>query len=48
VHRDGKRLAIAVLSNETPGTGGGFDAIEGVTARLLAKAPPRSGGWVVP
>jgi hypothetical protein len=48
VHRAGERLAIAVLSNETPGTGGGFDAIEGVTARLLAKAPPRSGGWVVP
>jgi hypothetical protein len=48
VHRDGERLAIAVLSNETPGTGGGFDAIEGVTARLLAKAPPRRGGWVVP
>jgi beta-lactamase class A len=48
VHRDGERLAIAVLSNETPGAGGGFDAIEGVAARLLAKAPPRRGGWVVP
>ena len=48
VHRDGERLAIAVLSNETPGTGGGFAAIEGITARLLAKAPPRRGGWVVP
>jgi hypothetical protein len=48
VHRGGERLAIAVLSNEAPGTGGGFDAVEGVTARLLAKAPPRRGGWVVP
>jgi hypothetical protein len=48
VHRDGERLAIAVLSNETPGRGGGFDAIEGVAERLLAKPPPRRSGWVVP
>jgi hypothetical protein len=48
VHRSGERLAIAVLSNETPGAGAGFDAVEGITQRLLAKAPPRRWGWVVP
>jgi beta-lactamase class A len=47
VHRGGERLALAVLTNEAPGTGGGYTAIEGVTDRLLAE-PPRSGGWPVP
>jgi beta-lactamase class A len=47
VHRGGERLAIAVLTNEAPGTGGGYTAIEGVTGRLLAE-PPRAGGWPVP
>ena len=47
VHRSGQRLALAVLSNEAPGEGGGFSAIEGVTERLLAK-PPRFRRWPVP
>jgi hypothetical protein len=47
-HRHGERIAIAVLSNEIPGEGGGFDAIEGVAGRLLAKPPPRRGGWPAP
>lgn len=47
-HRGGLRLGLAVLSNEVPGTGGGYSAIEGVTARLLAEPPPRSAGWPIP
>lgn len=45
VHRGGERLALAVLTDEAPGDGGGFAAIEGVTERLLAKPPPRRKGW---
>jgi hypothetical protein len=48
VHRRGERLALAVLSNEAPGSGAGFDAIEGVAERLLAEPPPRRGGWLAP
>jgi hypothetical protein len=48
VHRGGERLAVAVLSEEPPGTGAGFEAIEGVAKRLLAKPPPRRGAWPVP
>ena len=48
VHRSGERLALAVLTEEPPGTGAGFDAIEGVARRLLAKPPPRRSGWPVP
>jgi beta-lactamase class A len=48
VHRNGQRLALAVLSNEAPGTGGGFTAIEGVTSRLLAEAPVGPPEWPVP
>jgi hypothetical protein len=48
VHRGGERLALAVLSDEPPGDGAGFEAIEGVTQRLLAKPPPHRGGWPVP
>jgi beta-lactamase class A len=47
VHRTGQRLGLAVLSNEAPGEGGGFSAIEGITERLLAK-PPRLGRWPTP
>jgi len=47
VHRSGQRLAVAVLSNEAPGTGAGFSAIEGVTERLLTK-PPRLRRWPAP
>jgi beta-lactamase class A len=47
VHRSGQRLGLAVLSNEAPGEGGGFSAIEGITERLLAK-PPRFGRWSAP
>jgi len=48
VHRNGGRLGLAVLSEEPPGTGAGFDAIEGVAARLLATPPPHRGGWIAP
>lgn len=47
VHRNGQRLALAVLTNEAPGEGGGFSAIEGVTERLLSK-PPRLRRWPAP
>ena len=48
VHRGGERLALAVLSDEPPGDGGGYEAIEGVTERLLAKPPPWRRGWPAP
>jgi Beta-lactamase enzyme family len=48
VHRHGVRLALAVLTDEPPGAGAGFDAIEGVAERLLAEPPPRRGGWIAP
>jgi hypothetical protein len=47
VHPRGQRLGLAVLSNEAPGEGGGFSAIEGITERLLAK-PPRFRRWPAP
>jgi beta-lactamase class A len=47
-HRHGQRLAIAVLTDEAPWTGGGITAIEGVASRLLAEPPPRRDGWPVP
>jgi Beta-lactamase enzyme family len=48
VHRGGERVALAVLTDETPGDATGFGAIEGVTARLLAKPPPNRRGWLAP
>jgi Beta-lactamase enzyme family len=48
VHRGGERVALAVLSDETPGDATGYAAIEGVTERLLAKPPPNRSGWVAP
>jgi beta-lactamase class A len=45
-HRRGQRLAITVLTDEAPGAG--FDAIEGVTRRLLSDPPPRRDGWPAP
>jgi beta-lactamase class A len=47
-HRGGERLALAVLTEEPPGTGAGFSAIEGVTERLLARPPPYRHGWLAP
>jgi hypothetical protein len=47
-HRGGQRLALAVLSNEAPGTGGGFTVIGGIAGRLLEQPPPRAAGWPVP
>jgi beta-lactamase family protein len=46
-HRRGERLALAVLTDEAPGAGG-FEAIDGVARRLLARPPPYRGSWVVP
>ncbi len=48
VHRSGERVALAVLTDETPGDATGFGAIEGVTERLLAAPPPYRRGWVAP
>jgi beta-lactamase class A len=48
VHRGGERVALAVLTDETPGDATGYEAIEGVTERLLAKPPPDRRGWVAP
>jgi beta-lactamase class A len=48
VHRRGERLALAVLTDEAPWGGGGFEAIEGVAQRLLATPPPFRGGWLAP
>jgi hypothetical protein len=48
VHRGGERVALAVLSDETPGEVTGFGAIEGVTQRLLSAPPPNRRGWLAP
>jgi hypothetical protein len=48
VHRGGERVALAVLTDETPGDVTGFGAIEGVTERLLASPPPHRRGWLAP
>jgi hypothetical protein len=48
VHRGGERVALAILTDETPGDSTGYAAIEGVTERLLAKPPPNREGWVAP
>lgn len=47
-HRRGERIALAVLTDEAPWGGGGFEAIEGIARRLLSSPPPFRGGWVVP
>jgi len=46
-HRHGERVAIAILTDESP-EAGGITAVEGVASRLLSKAPPRLDGWPVP
>jgi beta-lactamase class A len=46
--RRGERLALAVLTDEAPWGGGGFETIEGVARLLLSSPPPYRGGWVVP
>jgi hypothetical protein len=48
VHRRGERVGLAVLTDEAPWGGGGFEAIEGVARRLLASPPPHRGGWPAP
>jgi beta-lactamase class A len=48
VHRGGERVALAVLTDETPGEVTGFAAIKGVTERLLADPPPNRRGWLAP
>jgi hypothetical protein len=48
VHRGGERVALTVLTDETPGDATGFAAIKGVTERLLAAPPPDRRGWVAP
>jgi hypothetical protein len=38
-YRDGTRIAIAVLTDETPGEGEGYGTIEGIAGRLTHPAP---------
>jgi beta-lactamase class A len=45
VHRGGERVALAVLTDEPPGDATGYEAIEGVTGRLLGAPPPSREGW---
>lgn len=40
-YRDGTRVALAVLTDQTPGEGAGYSTIEGIAKRLL-NPPPRS------
>jgi beta-lactamase class A len=47
-HRRGERVALAVLTDEAPWGGGGFEAIEGVARRLFSSPPPYRGGWLAP
>jgi hypothetical protein len=47
VHRNGERLALAVLTNEAPAAGG-ISAIEEIARLLLGHPPPRRGGWIAP
>jgi hypothetical protein len=47
-HRRGEHVALAVLTDEAPWGGGGFEAIEGVARRLLPAPPPYRGGWIAP
>jgi Beta-lactamase enzyme family len=47
-HRRGEHLALAVLTDEAPWGGGGFETIEGIARRLLSKPPPYRGGWLPP
>jgi beta-lactamase class A len=44
-HRDGQRVAIAVLSDQSPGSTS-YETIEGITERLLTDPPPpRPSRW---
>jgi hypothetical protein len=38
-YRDGTRIAIAVLTNQTPGEGEGYGTIEGIAQRLTHPPP---------
>jgi hypothetical protein len=46
-HRRGERLALAVLTEEPPGSSS-FATIEGIAELLLRSPPPYRGGWVAP
>ncbi len=41
-YKDGTRVALAVLTDQSPGEGAGYSTIEGIASRLL-KTGPRSG-----
>ena len=47
-HRRGERVALAVLTEEAPWGGGGFETIEEVARLLFAEPPPYRGGWLAP
>jgi beta-lactamase class A len=46
-HRRGERVALAVLTEEAPGSSS-FATIEGIAEILLSRPPPYRGGWVAP
>jgi len=46
-HRRGERVALAVLTNQSPG-GTSFATIQGIAETLLASPPPFRGGWTAP
>jgi hypothetical protein len=47
-HRRGEHLALAVLTDEAPWGGGGFETVEGIARLLLSTPPPYRGGWLAP
>ena len=49
VHRSGReRLALAVLTDEAPGTGGGYDGDRGGHQPAAGRAAARRCGWPAP
>jgi hypothetical protein len=44
-YRNGERLALAILTEETPGDPGGFETIEEVARMLLRPPPPGALRW---
>jgi hypothetical protein len=47
VHRHGERVALAVLTGESP-SAGGIEAIQEIAKQLFATPPPSRGGWTAP
>ena len=43
MHRDGRRVALAILTDLAPGSTS-YGVLEGITRRLFAE-PPEAAGW---